>query len=157
MCSSDLEMVAEAAKGGGDICCIMTDIDHFKGFNDLYGHLVGDQVIQVVAKTLGGSIRNGDMLCRYGGEEFCILLPNTKVADACTVAERARASIEATASSSIRSVQVRKITSSFGVSCISDGAANLQELIDQADQALYASKEAGRNRVTIWTAETHHA
>ena len=151
------ELVGDAVRAGGDMCCIMSDIDHFKGFNDLYGHLVGDQVIQVVARTLGGSIRNADMLCRYGGEEFCILLPATKIADACAVAERARASIEAEASTSIRNVQVRKITSSFGVSCISDGAVNLQELIDQADQALYASKEAGRNCVTVWTAETHHA
>jgi diguanylate cyclase (GGDEF)-like protein/PAS domain S-box-containing protein len=149
-------LVSEAM-GGGDanLCCIMTDIDHFKGFNDLYGHSVGDQVIQIVAKNLTNSIRANDLLCRYGGEEFCILLPNTSLADACAVAERARSAIETKASDGIRDVKVRKITSSFGVACLSDGAAGLQELIDQADQALYASKEAGRNRVTVWTRETH--
>jgi diguanylate cyclase (GGDEF)-like protein/PAS domain S-box-containing protein len=144
-------LVATAAKGDSNLCCIMSDIDHFKGFNDLYGHTVGDQVIQVVARALAGSIRNTDMLCRYGGEEFCILLPNTGIADACMIAERARSTIENGASTAIRSVQVRKITSSFGVSSLTDGALGIQELIDQADQALYASKEAGRNRVTVWT------
>lgn len=144
-------LVAEASKGDANLCCIMSDIDHFKGFNDLYGHSVGDQVIQIVAKNLTQSIRANDLLCRYGGEEFCILLPNTSLSDACTVAERARAAIESKASGGIRDVKVRKITSSFGVASLTDGASGLQELIDQADQALYTSKEGGRNRVTIWT------
>ena len=143
-------LVAAANKGDANLCCIMSDIDHFKGFNDLYGHTVGDQVIQVVARALTGSIRNTDLLCRYGGEEFCILLPNTSLADACVIAERARSSIESGASTAIRTVQVRKITASFGVASLTDGAQGIQELIDQADQALYASKEAGRNRITVW-------
>jgi len=90
------------------------------------------------------------LLCRYGGEEFRILLPNTNLADACAIAERARVNIENSASAAIRDVQVRRITSSLGVATLADGAASLQALIDQADQALYASKEAGRNRVTVW-------
>jgi diguanylate cyclase (GGDEF)-like protein/PAS domain S-box-containing protein len=145
------DLVETALKGDANICCIMTDIDHFKGVNDLYGHSVGDQVIQVVARALAGSIRNTDILCRYGGEEFCILLPNTTLADACMIAERARTTIENGASDGIRSVQVRKITSSFGVTTLSEGAGNLQLLIDQADQALYISKDKGRNRVTVWS------
>ena len=148
-------LVAAAAKGTLNLCCIMSDIDHFKGFNDLYGHSVGDQVIQVVARALAGSIRTTDMLCRYGGEEFCILLPNTGLADACAIAERARSTIETGASSAIRDMQVKKITSSFGVASLTDGASGIQELIDQADQALYASKEAGRNQVTVWTRDHH--
>ncbi len=146
--------LADMALGGdATLCCIMTDIDHFKGFNDLYGHSVGDQVIQVVARALAASIRNTDLLCRYGGEEFCILLPNTSLADACVIAERARATIESGASAGVRSVQVRKITSSFGVATVAAGASSLQVLIDQADQALYVSKAEGRNRVTVWTPE----
>ena len=148
-------LVTEAAKGNSELCCIMSDIDHFKGFNDLYGHSVGDQVIQVVARALAGSIRTTDMLCRYGGEEFCILLPNTTLTDACTVAERARATIETGANTAIRDIQVKKITSSFGVASLTDGAVTVQELIDQADQALYASKEGGRNQVTVWTRDQH--
>jgi diguanylate cyclase (GGDEF)-like protein len=147
------ELVDAALQGDAALCCIMTDIDHFKGVNDLYGHSVGDQVIQVVARALGASVRNSDMLCRYGGEEFCILLPNTTLADACVIAERARTSIESGASNGVRSVQVRKITSSFGVATLTAGASGLQMLIDQADQALYASKAAGRNRVTVWAPE----
>jgi diguanylate cyclase (GGDEF)-like protein/PAS domain S-box-containing protein len=147
------DLVDTALKADATLCCIMTDIDHFKGFNDLYGHSVGDQVIQVVARALGACIRNTDMLCRYGGEEFCILLPNTTLADACTIAERARATIENTASAGVRTVQVRKITSSFGVATLTAGASSLQVLIDQADQALYASKAAGRNCVTVWRPE----
>jgi len=144
------ELVANALARNEPVCCIMSDIDHFKGFNDLYGHSVGDQVIQVVARALAANIRNIDLLCRYGGEEFRILLPNTNLADACAIAERARVNIENSASAAIRDVQVRRITSSLGVATLADGAASLQALIDQADQALYASKEAGRNRVTVW-------
>lgn len=146
-------LFAETRAAGTSLCCIMTDIDHFKGFNDLYGHSVGDQVIQVVARALASSIRNTDMLCRYGGEEFCILLPNTTLEDACAIAERARVTIENGASAGVRSVQVRKITSSFGVATLAAGAGSLQVLIDQADQALYVSKSAGRNCATVWKPE----
>ena len=146
-------LLAVSAKGDAKLCCIMTDIDHFKGVNDVYGHSVGDQVIQIVARALTGSIRNTDLLCRYGGEEFCILLPDTGLEEACAIAERARATIEQGASAGVRSVQVRKITSSFGVAVLADSAQTVQELIDQADQALYDSKEAGRNRVTAWKRE----
>jgi diguanylate cyclase (GGDEF)-like protein/PAS domain S-box-containing protein len=147
------DLVDAALQADATLCCIMADIDHFKGINDVYGHSVGDQVIQIVARALGASVRNTDMLCRYGGEEFCILLPNTTLADACHVAERARATIESGASDGVRSVKVRKITSSFGVATLTAGASSLQVLIDQADQALYVSKEAGRNRVTVWAPE----
>lgn len=131
------------------LCCVMSDIDHFKSFNDSYGHAVGDQVIQVVARTLGAGIRPDDLLCRYGGEEFCLLLPGLEAAEALAVAERLRAAIEADAQRAIRGTEVRRITSSFGVATLLTGARSLEELIDQADQALYRSKEAGRNRVTL--------
>ena len=128
---------------------MISDIDHFKSFNDSYGHAVGDQVIQVVARTLGAGIRPDDLLCRYGGEEFCLLLPGLAPAEALAVAERLRAAIEAEAQRAIRGTEVRRITSSFGVATLLSGARSLEELIDQADQALYRSKEAGRNRVTL--------
>mgnify|MGYP001168295410 CR=1 FL=1 len=138
---------ARAAHSG--LCCIMSDIDHFKSFNDTYGHAVGDQVIQVVARALTGGIRPTDILCRYGGEEFCIVLPGSTPAVAAEVAERLRAEIESHAQSAIRGTQVRQITSSFGVASLLTGAKTLKELIDHADQALYRSKESGRNRVTV--------
>jgi diguanylate cyclase (GGDEF)-like protein/PAS domain S-box-containing protein len=143
-------LFAERLRTNGDVCCIMADIDHFKNFNDVYGHSVGDQVIQVVARTLGRNMRTGDVLCRYGGEEFCILLPDADTEQARAIAERMRASIESSAVEGVRSTRVERITSSFGVASIDYGAMRLEELIDQADNALYKSKENGRNRVTVW-------
>lgn len=148
------EVAFEAARREHrSLCCIMSDIDHFKSFNDTYGHSVGDQVIQVVARALTGGIRQVDVLCRYGGEEFCILLPGAQPAEAAEVGERLRAEIEQHAQGAIRGTAVRRITSSFGVASLYTGAKTLAELIDQADQALYRSKESGRNRVTVFERE----
>ncbi|HJW23818.1 MAG TPA: sensor domain-containing diguanylate cyclase [Rhodocyclaceae bacterium] len=133
-----------------ELSCIMADIDHFKLFNDLYGHSVGDQVIQVVARTMSSKTRTEDALCRYGGEEFCILLPDTGLDLAQAIAERMRAAIEAHAQEAIRTTHVEPITASFGVASIRQGALRIEELIDQADSALYQSKENGRNQVTSW-------
>jgi diguanylate cyclase (GGDEF)-like protein len=140
----------EATGRSRRICCVMADIDHFKQFNDLYGHAVGDQVLRAVAKTLSAGLRQQDILCRYGGEEFCIMLPDTTPEVALEITERLRAQIEAHASQTIRVADMRTITSSFGLSTQVMGAISLEELIDQADQALYQSKEAGRNRVTLF-------
>jgi len=139
-----------ALRANENLCCIMADIDHFKGFNDLYGHAVGDQVIQIVVRTLARNLRASDILCRYGGEEFCIILPGTTLEEACAIAERMRASIEKNGSAAIRNTEVSTITVSFGVAGLEDGATHIEELINEADNALYASKEAGRNRVTLW-------
>ena len=146
------DLLVAALRRNGELCCVMGDIDHFKQFNDVHGHAVGDQVIQVVARTLTSHLRQGDVLCRYGGEEFCIVLPNTTFAQALDVAERMRVAIAETASQGVRSAQVRQITSSFGVASLTDGATQLEQLIEQADSALYASKAGGRNRVTAWAA-----
>lgn len=140
----------EAKRQFEEMCCIMTDIDHFKRFNDQYGHTVGDQVIIAVAKALGADLRSFDLLCRYGGEEFCILLPNTTPQQALEIAERLRSSIETTAGASVRTMDGLKITASFGVATLRDDAGDLGGLIDQADEALYFSKQNGRNRVTLW-------
>lgn len=133
-----------------DVSCIMSDIDHFKTFNDLYGHAVGDQVLQVVARTLMRSTRTEDLLCRYGGEEFCIVLPDTDMEHARSIAERMRSAIETHVLEAIRSTRVERVTSSFGIASACQGAMRIEELIDQADNALYKSKEGGRNRVTLW-------
>lgn len=143
-------MFDERLRGNRELSCIMTDIDHFKTFNDLYGHAVGDQVLQVVARTLSRNTRTEDVLGRYGGEEFCIVLPDTDLDQARSIAERMRGAIETHALEAIRSTRVEKVTSSFGVASLGLGAQRLEELIDQADNALYKSKEAGRNRVTVW-------
>jgi len=145
------DLSVSSASEGRDLGCIMADIDHFKSFNDRYGHAVGDQVIQVVTKILSETIRPTDILGRYGGEEFCILLPGQGPEGAAIAAERLRLAIEARAGLAVRTTSGTRITMSFGVSCLSLGAADSLELVDQADKGLYAAKQAGRNQVGQWT------
>lgn len=127
-----------------EYACIMVDIDHFKKVNDSYGHGIGDEVIKMVANTLREMIREGDILARFGGEEFCIILPGAPITQANAIASRCREKIAA------QMCQGISITSSFGVSSIRLGAKTPNELIHQADEALYYSKEHGRNRVSNW-------
>jgi diguanylate cyclase (GGDEF)-like protein len=143
-------LFAQARAAGQPLSCIMGDIDHFKQFNDKYGHTVGDKVIQAVAKYFLTGLREVDLLCRYGGEEFCIVLPGATLAQATEVAERMRVAVQDQAGASIRSTSGLRITSSFGVATITDGAADIAGLIDQADESLYVSKQNGRNRVSQW-------
>lgn len=133
--------------GGRGLCVVMADIDHFKSFNDRYGHAVGDLVIKAVAKALGATLRPQDILARYGGEEFCILLPGLDIDEARLVADRLRQQIERHAGEHIEGQGTLRITSSFGVASVAGGAASAQALLEQADAALYAAKKAGRNRV----------
>lgn len=135
---------------GKSICCIMADIDLFKSFNDTYGHAVGDQVIQIVAKTLASTLRANDLFCRYGGEEFCIMLMDIDQKTSLAIAERMRSNIESQCGAGIRTTSGLKVTASFGISTTEYGASEPTELIDQADKALYTSKEQGRNRVSRW-------
>jgi diguanylate cyclase len=124
------------------LALVLLDIDFFKKFNDAHGHLVGDEVLRTVAKTLRKQAREMDLPCRYGGEEFGIVLPATEIAGACVVAERIRQAVEA----SVINYADKKlqVTCSLGVAEVanSDDAA---KLIRRADDALYASKKAGRN------------
>jgi diguanylate cyclase len=127
------------------VSLLLFDIDHFKKFNDTYGHQTGDNVLCHVACTLSMVMRDVDLVCRYGGEEFAVILPATDLAGATLAAERARASIERMVAES--NDQLLQVTVSGGVA-----AAQADEdpgtLVARADQALYASKKAGRNRVT---------
>ncbi len=136
----------EAAQKRPALACIMTDIDHFKAVNDTYGHAAGDEIIKMVADVLLKAVGERGLVCRYGGEEFCIMLFDTGVFDANKLAEQCRQQIGAMITCGI------KITSSFGVSSLSYGAHSVDALISQADQALYSSKERGRNCVTSWDA-----
>lgn len=126
------------------LSCIMVDVDHFKSINDRHGHRVGDLVLQQVAERLKAAVRQGDLVCRYGGEEFCILLPHTDLTEATEAAERFRQEIAAQTYGNVR------VTASLGVSALGLGAHEPRELLDQADQALYAAKRTGRNRVVRW-------
>ena len=139
-----------AKKRGQALSCIMCDIDHFKSVNDTYGHATGDKVIQIMANTVKEALRDNDHLCRYGGEEFCVVMPGTTIKEAAEIAERMRAAVEKGAAKKLRLTGNRKITSSFGVSTLSDDVDDLHKLIEFADQALYVSKDNGRNQVSVF-------
>lgn len=141
----------KALREGTHVACIMTDIDKFKSVNDNYGHAVGDEVIQQVARVLSMGLRPADLLCRYGGEEFCILLPGLDPTQALAVGRRLCSKVESQVGPGLRSQPGLRVTSSFGISETSFGAASLKQMIEEADQALYASKQAGRNFVTLFS------
>jgi diguanylate cyclase (GGDEF)-like protein/putative nucleotidyltransferase with HDIG domain len=122
----------------------MLDVDHLKIFNDNYGHLAGDEVLRKVARCIESSIRSVDMAFRYGGEEFTVILPGTRLNDAYKVAERIRKTIEAKASPG-----AIPVTASIGVSSWPVDGVTKQDVIARADAALYQSKQSGRNRVMI--------
>ncbi len=128
---------------------VLLDLDHFKNINDHFGHSVGDQVLVELTKCLASNLRDRDMIGRFGGEEFILLLPNTKPAQAYSVAERCRVAITELSFTS-EDHQEFSISASFGIS--STLSANEPHLIiSQADQALYAVKAAGRNQVKVFT------
>jgi diguanylate cyclase len=126
---------------------LMTDIDHFKNFNDKYGHLTGDQVLRLVALSVKQNVKGQDTVARYGGEEFVVALPNTELRSAFTVADHIRRAVmtkELVKRSS--GERLGRITISIGVALFRpDDTA--QTLIDRADKCLYAAKRNGRNRV----------
>ncbi len=127
-----------------DISLLMADVDHFKLFNDYHGHLVGDEMLQQVASSFESSTRPTDSVCRYGGEEFVILLPRTKLKDALNVAERARTAIERLCYM-VGDAELH-VTCSFGaVEMLPD--EGITDFLQRGDEALYKAKAAGRNRV----------
>lgn len=140
---------AESREHDTELCCLMVDIDHFKRINDQFGHAVGDQAIQAVAGCLSAELRLTDTIGRYGGEEFCLMFPSTTLADAPALAERLRIQVEAEAGGRVRAASRLVITVSCGISSTALGARTPLELIDQADKALYAAKEGGRNCVMV--------
>ena len=142
------QLLAKARADASPLCCIMCDIDHFKVINDTHGHATGDKVLQSVAKTLASGLRDADVLARYGGEEFCVALPGVEIDEALAIAERLRIEVEGRAGRGIRGAPGVRVTSSFGVMMLTPGMADAASLIDEADKALYISKNSGRNRVT---------
>lgn len=123
---------------------IMLDIDHFKTINDTYGHSAGDRVLQGVAKILLDNVEENAIVARFGGEEFCIVLPNTNLDNATTIAEDIRRDVEGYVLDSIT------LTCSIGITSTAGNATTVSELIDQADMALFDAKSEGRNKVTVW-------
>lgn len=126
---------------------ILLDVDHFKTYNDTNGHQAGDLVLKKVAAILRNETRVCDMECRYGGEEFALILPETNKAQALTIAEKLRRQIEETEFPQQEKQPLGNLTASLGVSTFPDDAVNSKDLIDTADAGLYKAKEQGRNCV----------
>lgn len=141
----------EARQNNLELSCIMADIDHFKAVNDNYGHATGDVIIILLADILQSNTRKFDLVGRYGGEEFCVVLPGLTVEEAVTVAERIRLRIKD--ESTNRSENGPRVTASLGVASIKDNPATPAELNNFADEALYVAKDSGRNRVIRWQPE----
>jgi diguanylate cyclase (GGDEF)-like protein/PAS domain S-box-containing protein len=134
--------------GDRPFAVLMMDIDHFKAFNDQHGHAVGDAVIQSVAARMRDTVRPGDLVGRYGGEEFCVLCQDIDAAAAASLAERIRARVEALAGRGVGDGQDLRVTVSVGLALSRSVATpGLTELLKDADEALYRAKHAGRNRV----------
>lgn len=145
--------VSNALRNKKTLCCIMLDIDYFKHVNDTWGHSAGDCVLKNVAKIISAELREYDIASRYGGEEFCILLPDTKIKEAAFVAQRLRKAVEKTdinISQEEPAPEVLNVTISVGVSEFEQTFTEPQRLYQCADAALYEAKRRGRNRVVVY-------
>jgi diguanylate cyclase (GGDEF)-like protein/PAS domain S-box-containing protein len=148
--------VENARKDDLPLSCVMADIDHFKSINDTHGHAMGDKIIREIADALRMGLRGVDLLGRYGGEEFCIVLPGVSTDKSAQIAERLRSLVAATFSRSRYDSLDRPVTMSFGVSTMEEGVAGSSQLVDHADRALYEAKKNGRNCVKRWEDIQHN-
>jgi diguanylate cyclase len=145
------KVIADATAGGEPASLLMVDIDHFKTFNDTYGHLTGDQVLRLVASSLKQNVKGQDVAARYGGEEFAVVLPGTLLRSALTVADHIRrAAMSKELMKRSTGQHLGRITVSVGVATLHKGDTALT-LIGRADACLYAAKRNGRNRVICET------
>lgn len=139
-----MEEVKRSNRHGYPMSFIMLDVDHFKSYNDQFGHPAGDEALRIVAGVIRDTLRSADVAARFGGEEFAILLPQTHQNEAAMIAERIRANVAATA------FPCREVTISVGVATCTDELCTTEGIVLAADKALYAAKHAGRNTVQIY-------
>jgi diguanylate cyclase len=137
----------ESDEAGTPLCLLIGDVDHFKKFNDTWGHATGDQVLRLVAQCFKANVKGRDTAARYGGEEFVVCLPSTAIANAITLAEQIRHAVES------RKIVKRSTGETLGSITLSIGVAQyvpgepIADTLNRADQCLYAAKRTGRNRV----------
>ena len=142
------QLFSEAARYDDDLTCVMIDLDGYKPINDVFGHVVGDQLLVVAGRVISANMRRMDIAARYGGDEFILLLPRTNCQDAAGVIERIREEYRV-ASAAVLSRETG-VTMSVGIaSLLSSSPGRADQLVNMADTALYQAKEAGRNRVVI--------
>lgn len=139
--------IARSRRENTPMCLLMLDIDQFKHLNDTYGHHAGDIVLQELGALITGRVRRGDVPCRYGGEEFLIVLPNTSIQGGLVCAEGLRIAFEKLSFKEER--RTFHVTFSAGLAAFPDDASGEEDLLRAADKALYKAKTAGRNRTAI--------
>ena len=145
-----LEEIRKAQRLEKKLSSMLIDIDHFKKFNDTYGHQTGDEVLRLVSKTIKDNVRSVDIAGRYGGEEIAVVMPSTDSNGAMVLSERIRRAIENASLKNPTGGPSLKVTVSIGVTTFPDSAKSVKELIEKSDIALYKSKAEGRNRVTLY-------
>lgn len=141
------ELLARAPESGSETAVMLFDIDHFKAVNDRWGHPAGDEVLRELAARTTRQVRNVDLVGRLGGEEFIVVMPETSLSGAVVVADRVRAAVAGELFSLKENDEKLPVTISVGVAATVDGNDQLEQLLKRADDALYAAKHAGRNRV----------
>ena len=141
--------IGEAHTGRSELCLVMGDIDRFKGINDTFGHQIGDEILKMFARLLANNVKGRDTVARFGGEEFAIILPETRLADAETLTENIRHQLEAKdLAVNTSGAPIGQVTASFGIAQLGEGD-DADTLVKRADARLYEAKCAGRNRVII--------
>jgi diguanylate cyclase (GGDEF)-like protein len=138
--------VAQARRGGGAVSVMMIDVDHFKRINDAHGHSEGDRALRVIAQALVGAVRASDVVCRYGGEEFCVILPGTAPEPAAQLAARVREEVPRACQRAGISGGAR-VTVTIGVAACPQDGVEREAVMRAADRRLYRGKDAGRDRV----------
>jgi diguanylate cyclase (GGDEF)-like protein len=138
--------IKRSERSGAPVALMMLDIDHFKRYNDRFGHQAGDEALRAVAQAVAREIRSVDFVARYGGEEFAVIMPATEGHAAAAVAERVRRAVE---SRNLRAPEGGPVTVSIGVAVYPEAGGDGPGLVAAADGALYAAKGDGRNRVVL--------
>jgi diguanylate cyclase (GGDEF)-like protein len=149
------QMWSAATRSGHGMAVLMLDIDRFKNINDTHGHAIGDKVLSEVGKVIRGTVRNGDQVCRLGGEEFLVICPNADTSSAYLAAERLRRAINKTGITV--GATTLQISVSLGVACKEAGMPDAGALVSAADKALYGAKHAGRNQSWVHAGGKVHA
>jgi diguanylate cyclase (GGDEF)-like protein/PAS domain S-box-containing protein len=147
--------IDRATRYNADLALILCDVDRFKNINDTFGHRAGDRALQAVAETLKSSIRRADIVGRYGGDEFMIIMPETSLAGAHSLAEKIRVAVNKPDFALSGNKRIR-LSVSLGVAGCCSSPENIDTLVALADAQLYASKQAGRNRVTSAQMDRNH-
>ncbi len=143
------QLVETSRRVGDSLSLVIVDVDHFKQVNDRFGHDIGDRVLSEIAGRISANIRGADLVCRYGGEEFLIIFRCVEEAQVSSIAERLRATIQAVPIAIHREPHFLPVTVSVGVAHLTGNVDGVDSLFSRADRALYAAKNAGRNRVYI--------